>query len=235
MTTDLNDKHLHDKPTFSGALIFHVKATLLQIDRAVYNTLRNGTVRFPVNHGPTNKVIIAESRTPLSADGIETEKDLLLGKVHNLRVALRRLHGAEVPAGSIFSFWGQIGRASRWRGYVAGRELREGCIIPAIGGGLCQLSNALYDAALSAGFEIIERHAHTRIIPGSLAELGRDATVFWNYVDLRFKSSSAFRIEATMDADLLTVRFRSSAGESLPHLGYRKKKIMLPGASAAPQ
>lgn len=235
MTKELNDKHLHDKPTFSGALIFHAKATLLQIDRAVYNTLRNETVRFPINHRPTNEVIIAESTAPLWADGIEAEKDLLLGKVQNLRVALRRLHGAEIPAGGIFSFWGQVGRASRWRGYVAGRELREGCIIPAIGGGLCQLSNALYDAALSAGFEIIERHAHTRIIPGSLAELGRDATVFWNYVDLRFRSSSAFRIEATMDANLLTVRFRSSAGESLPHLGYRKKKIMLAGASAAPQ
>ncbi|TMJ35729.1 MAG: hypothetical protein E6G87_11825 [Alphaproteobacteria bacterium] len=28
-----------------------------------------------------------------------------------------------------------------------------------IGGGLCQLSNALYEAALAAGFEIVERHA----------------------------------------------------------------------------
>ena len=172
----LNDKHLHDKPSLSGALIFHVKATLLQIDRTAYNILRNETVRFPVNHRPTNEVIIAESRSRLWADGIEAEKNLLLGKVHNLRLALRRLHGAEVPAGGIFSFWAQVGRASRWQGYVAGRELREGCIIPAIGGGLCQLSNALYDTALSAGFEIIERHAHTRIIPGSLAELGRDAT-----------------------------------------------------------
>ena len=164
MPKDLTDTHLHGKPTFSGALIFHAKATLHQIRRAVHNILRNETVRFPVNHRPTNEVIIAESTVPLWADGIEAEKDLLLGKVQNLRVALRRLHGAEIPAGGIFSFWGQVGRASRWRGYVAGRELREGCIIPAIGGGLCQLSNALYDAALSAGFEIIERHAHTRII-----------------------------------------------------------------------
>jgi VanW like protein/Glycosyl transferases group 1 len=231
MPGELNDEHLHDKPTRRSALIFHVKATLLQIDRSAHNFLRNEAVRFPTNHRPSNEVIIAESRTRLWSDGAEAERNLLLGKIHNLRLALRRLHGAEIPADSVFSFWKQVGRASRWRGYVAGRELREGCVIPAIGGGLCQLSNALYDAALSAGFEITERHAHTRIVPGSLAELGRDATVFWNYVDLRFKSSSPFRIEATMDANALTVRFRSSAGPSLPHA--RTKKIAV--ASAALQ
>lgn len=218
-----------DKPTLRNALIFRVKATLLQINRAAHDVRRQETVRFPASHGPANAPIIAESRTRLWADGAEAERHLQLGKVHNLRLALRRLHGAEIPAGSVFSFWTQIGRASRWRGYVAGRELREGCIIPSIGGGLCQLSNALYDAALSAGFEIIERHAHTQIIPGSLAELGRDATVFWNYVDLRFKSSSSFRIEATMDENFLSVRFRS---EERPRLDHQKKRLTI--AATAP-
>ena len=67
---------------------------------------------------------------------------------------------------------------------MAGRELREGCIIPVVGGGLCQFECALTYAALSAGFEIIERHAHTQVIPLT-REVARDATVFWNYVDLR--------------------------------------------------
>jgi glycosyltransferase involved in cell wall biosynthesis len=117
---------------------------------------------------------------------------------------------------------------------VAGRELREGCIIPSIGGGLCQLSNALYDAALSAGFEIVERHAHTQVIPGSLAEVGRDATVFWNYVDLRFKSSSPFRIEAMMDANLLIVRFRSIVNHNRPQVKYAETKLLIAAASTEP-
>ena len=71
-------------------------------------------------------------------------------------------------------------------------------MISTVGGGLCQLSNALYETALGAGFEIVERHAHSRVVPGSRAVLGRDATVFWNYVDLRFRSPHAFRIEARM-------------------------------------
>ena len=71
---------------------------------------------------------------------------------------------------------------------VEGRQISEGCLIPAIGGGICQLSNALYEVALGAKLTIVERHPHTRIVPGSASEWGKDATVFWNYLDLRFVS-----------------------------------------------
>jgi hypothetical protein len=134
----------------------------------------------------------------------------MAGKIHNLRLAVRRIDGIEIPAGEVFSFWRQVGRTTRRRGFVSGRELREGCIIPSIGGGLCQLSNALYDAALKAGLEIIERHPHTQVIAGSLAESGRDATVFWNYVDLRFRTQTALRIEAHLDENSLTIKFRGT-------------------------
>jgi glycosyltransferase involved in cell wall biosynthesis len=73
---------------------------------------------------------------------------------------------------------------------------------------LCQLSNALYDAALQADLEIIERHRHSQVIPGSLAEIDRDATVFWNYIDLKFRSTAALRIEAIMDDTQLIVRLK---------------------------
>jgi len=84
-------------------------------------------------------------------------------------------------------------------------------MISTVGGGLCQLSNALYEAALGAGFEIVERHAHSRAVPGSRAMLGRDATVFWNYVDLRFRSPQAFRIEARMSGSDLDIWFRGAS------------------------
>jgi hypothetical protein len=199
-------------PSLKGALAFRAKASLLQMRRAARNALRDGIARFPPSDVLPGTIVIGESTSRLWTDSDDSERHLLAGKTHNLRLAIRRLDGVEVPAGGLFSFWAQVGRTTRRRGYVWGRELREGCIIPAIGGGICQLSNALYDAALRAGFEIVERHAHTQVIPGSLAELGRDATVFWNYVDLRFTSTQAFRIEAGMNADSLTVRIRGDVG-----------------------
>jgi glycosyltransferase involved in cell wall biosynthesis len=140
----------------------------------------------------------------------EAEWILQAGKIHNLRLAIRAIDGIEIPAGKIFSFWQQVGKPSASRGFVAGRELRQGCIIPNIGGGLCQLSNALYDAALQANLEIIERYRHSQVIPGSLAEIDRDATVFWNYIDLKFRSTVDFRIEAMMDDNHLIVRFKTA-------------------------
>ena len=71
------------------------------------------------------------------------ETHLQFGKVQNLRCAVRRISGVVIPVGGVFSFWKQIGRATTRKGYTIGRELREGCLIPSLGGGLCQLSNTL--------------------------------------------------------------------------------------------
>ena len=112
-----------------------------------------------------------------------------------------------VPSGEVFSFWKQLGKARRSSGYVPGRELRQGCLIPAVGGGLCQLSNALYDLALRCSCEIIERHPHTSVVPGSAAEQGRDATVFWNYVDFRFRPRQEILITSVLSCNELIVCF----------------------------
>ncbi|MBK9154039.1 MAG: VanW family protein [Chloracidobacterium sp.] len=170
----------------------------------------------------SSHAVIATSRTPLWTEIEPEERFLVAGKIHNLRLAARQLDGLEIPAGQVFSFWKNVGRASRFKGYVEGRELREGCIIPNVGGGLCQMSNALYDAALEAGLEIVERHAHTQVVAGSLAEKDRDATVFWNYVDLRFRSERPFRIEARLDEKDLIVRFRGEKLNGSQHHQIRR-------------
>lgn len=162
--------------------------------------------RGGIDHLP----VAGRSRTPLWSRSAEpaAERRLEAGKVQNLRVAARALHGRRFEAGEIFSFWRHVGRPTRRGGYALGREVREGCLVPSVGGGLCQLSNALYDAALEAGFEIVERHAHSVVVPGSLAERGRDATVFWRYVDLRFTAPAPFGVEVALDATHLEVRLR---------------------------
>lgn len=214
--------------TYAQALVFRSKASLLRIRRGFLNLSDNKSRRFPIASQSALKPIIAESKTPLWTESAAEEQFLLAGKVHNLRIAVKKLNGLEIPANRVFSFWKQVGRANKLNGYVAGRELREGCLIPSVGGGLCQISNALYDAALKANFEIVERHAHSQIVAGSLAEQGRDATVFWNYIDLRFKSPNAFRIEAKLDKDFLIVKFKSENKLSKPIQIAHKESIPNP-------
>lgn len=198
-------------PTLAGAAVFRAKSFLLQIKRLLKDATDNSLLKFVETDELKDVPVVGESRTRLWTETDDTERALVAGKIQNLRLAVAELNGTVVPAETIFSFWRNVGRTTRRRGFVAGRELREGCIIPNVGGGLCQLSNALYDTALKANFDIIERHAHTQVIAGSLAEHGRDATVFWNYVDLRFRSPAAFRIEAELSRDHLTVRFRGTS------------------------
>lgn len=201
------------QPTFWSSVVFWIKSRLLMVRRGLVNCF-NPAIRQKLskindlNHQDLGLVFVAQSITPLWTEKNSAEQVLQLGKVENLRLACQQLHRLYIPAGHIFSFWRQVGRLSRRRRYVAGRELRQGCIIPTIGGGICQLSNALYDTALKAGCHIIERHAHSQIIPGSLAEQGRDATVFWNYIDLRFcQPTKDLYIECQLTQDMLRVCF----------------------------
>lgn len=203
-------------PTRVSALVFAAKANLLRARRAVRDiTPGLAPVRHPCTTRLTDAPVIASVRTPLwTSAGGEKDRALNAGKIQNLRCALRGLDGIEVAAGRTLSFWRQVGRPIRRRGFVAGRELREGCMIATIGGGLCQLSNALYDAGLQAGLEIVERHGHTRIVPGSRAAAGRDATVFWNYLDLRMRGPRPFRIEARLTADDLELTIRGYGAQA---------------------
>jgi hypothetical protein len=205
-------------------ITFNLKTNLLRLKKIAASIGSEQPHALPKTNGLYALPIIAESNSPLWTNDSD-DKGLVAGKIQNLRVAVRSLNGIEVGPNQVFSFWKQVGRATRRKGYVEGRELREGCLIPSVGGGLCQLSNALYDAALQAGFEIVERHRHTRIIPGSLAESDRDATVFWNYVDLCFRSTYWFRVEAELTSDMLVVRFRGNKQPKLRLVDTDKTRV----------
>jgi hypothetical protein len=187
-----------------------------RIKANVHRTLRwIDDRREPIPPARTSRLLVelplvAEDRSRLW-NAIEDPREWPLeqGKVENLRVAARMLDGLEFEAGQVFSFWTQVGPPLRVRSFVLGRELREGCVVPGIGGGLCLLSNGLYAVARAAGFELLERHAHSRRPPGSRAAEGSDATVAWNYVDLRFRAAQAWRLEVRLDAESLIVGVRT--------------------------
>jgi len=209
----MSNRALSQVPSFWDGALFEVKATALRMRRSAGDRFgRAAAHRHGKGHALAAAPVLASVSSALWPRlAGERDRALTAGKIHNLRRALSHLDGIEVPAGRLFSFWRQIGRTTKRRGFVKGRELREGCLIASIGGGLCQLSNALYEAAVSAGFDIVERHGHSRVVPGSRASVGRDATVFWNYVDLRICSNAPFRIEASLRKGALVVTLRGGA------------------------
>ena len=191
----------------AGDAVFWAKSRLLMLRRMA----RDAAARERRPSGrrtalPGDAVLLAKDERPLYALTEPRERDLELGKVQNLRVAAAAIDGMLIEPGETFSFWRAAGRATRAKGYVIGRELRQGCMIPTIGGGLCQLTNALSRAAHAAGMEIVERHSHSARPDGLFVDGATDATVFWNYIDFRFRAPRRVRVGACLSETDLVVR-----------------------------
>lgn len=199
-----------DSPSLWAMAWFAFRAKALQARR----TLRDAPgrpSRLTAGDPAEFPFVIAESAAPLDMGTDPREHQLLLGKYQNLRLACQRINQRLLPAGETFSFWRQVGPPWKLRGFKAGREVREGCIIPTTGGGMCQLSGSLLQAALQLELEIVERHRHTALPADVPYNERRDATLFWNYLDLRFRAREPLLIEAFLTADTLIVRLRGKA------------------------
>jgi vancomycin resistance protein YoaR len=70
--------------------------------------------------------------------------------------------------------------------------IRYGELIDELGGGICQLSGTLYNAALASDLEIVERHHHTW--PSDYLPIGQDATITWPNKDLKIRNNTEWPI-----------------------------------------
>jgi len=186
--------------------VFWAKSRLLIARRGLRNALGREPPLRRLAALPAGAAPLAFDEHRLYSLADPRERELELGKVQNLRIAAAAIDGLVLEPGEIFSFWRAAGRTSRAKGYVTGRELRLGCMIPSIGGGICQLTNALSRVAHRAGMEIVERHSHSVHPEGFFIDAATDATVFWNYIDFRFRAPCRLRIGAALTETTLIVR-----------------------------
>lgn len=124
---------------------------------------------------------------------------------HNAFLACSKLNGAIIPPNGEFSFNKRVGSWSRDAGYRRAPVSYNGTLIDAWGGGVCQTSTTLYNAALLAGLHVKERHPH-RFAP-SYVPPGRDAAVAFSGVDLRLYNpyDVPLTIEAKFEGQRLVV------------------------------
>jgi len=130
---------------------------------------------------------------------------------HNALLSASKLNGAVIPPGGTLSFNSRVGTWSRDAGYRRAPVSYNGTLIDAWGGGVCQVSTTLYNAALLAGLKIVERHPH-RFAP-SYCPPGRDAAVAFSGVDLRVKNvyDVPITVRAGFEGDRLVVALVTSA------------------------
>jgi vancomycin resistance protein VanW len=132
------------------------------------------------------------------------DERLEAGKRHNVRLAAAAFDGVEVTAARPLSFWRALGEASEARGFRRGIEIRGGCVVPSVGGGLCAISNGLFAMAAELGWQVLERHSHSVALAEPRA---LDATVAWPHVDLRLAPRGGRAV--------LAVRVEGAGGDTL--------------------
>jgi vancomycin resistance protein YoaR len=105
-------------------------------------------------------------------------------RVHNVQLVARLLDGHLIAPGATFSFNRTTGARTADKGFREAPVIINGELGTGLGGGVCQVSTTVFNAAYEAGLKITSRTNHALYI--SHYPLGRDATVDYPDVDLRF-------------------------------------------------
>lgn len=108
-------------------------------------------------------------------------------RVSNIRLAASKINGSVVGAGETFSFNGAVGQRTRENGYLPAKIISGGRFVDGIGGGVCQVSTTLYNAAVLSGLQIQKFNPHSLAV--SYVDPSRDAMVSGMYCDLTFKNT----------------------------------------------
>ncbi|HCC03918.1 MAG TPA: hypothetical protein DEP51_03560 [Clostridiales bacterium] len=113
----------------------------------------------------------------------------------NLRLAANKINGTVLMPGEVFSYNGIVGERTISAGYKNAAIYQNGEVVDGLGGGICQISTTLYNAALFANLEMVELYNH-QFVP-SYVTAGRDATVVYGVKDFKFKNSRKYAIKIT--------------------------------------
>ena len=111
------------------------------------------------------------------------------GRLNNVQLVAELIDGTLIAPGGTFSFNGTTGERTAEKGFQEAPVIINGELQNGLGGGICQVSTTVFNAAFEAGLPITARTNHALYI--SHYPLGRDATVNYPDLDLKFANDTA--------------------------------------------
>lgn len=130
------------------------------------------------------KVELMNSFSLISSYTTQTTSDA--NRNNNVNLAAQAVSGTVVMPGETFSFNAATGQRTTQKGYLPAAAIAGGTTVDEVGGGVCQVSSTLFNAAVMADMTIITRYPHTW--PSNYVDKGRDATVNWPNLDFVFRN-----------------------------------------------
>jgi vancomycin resistance protein YoaR len=148
-------------------------------------------------------------------------------RVHNIHLAADVLNNTVVEPGQIFSLNDKLGERTAAKGYVKAPILIEDGFGQDYGGGVSQLTTTLYNAEFFGGYQDVTHTTHTFYI--SRYPMGREATVNYPAVDLKFKNDTThgLLIRASYTDTSITVTFYGDNDGRVVHEQNRREFNMV--------
>ena len=188
-----SDGNVIVKPAHFGRKV-ESEALLDDIAGGIFDGKREYQVSTTVDK-PTYTTAALQSKKPTELLGsyhtnYTATSDKTQARVNNLITASRGVSGTFLAPGEVFSMNDTVSGLN----YEEGHVIVENATASALGGGLCQVTSTLYNAALIAGLDIVERNPHATQLP--YIRPGRDATVWFGdqygngELDMKFKNTT---------------------------------------------
>ena len=149
---------------------------------------------------------------------------------HNIRLASSLINKSVLKNGDVFSFNQTVGQRTSERGFQSAKIIENGEFVEGVGGGVCQVSTTLYNAAILSGCKIREYHPHSLAV--NYVPPSRDAMVSGTFFDLRFENTTGSTIYITSSAGENYINFKVYGRDFGIRYAFRSS---VTGAIAAPE
>jgi vancomycin resistance protein YoaR len=110
----------------------------------------------------------------------------------NIGRAAEIIDGYVLKPGETFSLNDTVGERTEANGFTEGYVISDGILVQDLGGGVSQMATTLFNGMFFAGLEDVEHKPHSFYI--DRYPVGREATVAWGAVDLRFRNDTPYGV-----------------------------------------
>lgn len=140
---------------------------------------------------------VTESEPRIKTEDLETIQDELgsyttgfstsgWARSTNLEVGTAKINGRVLMPGDVLSGYECMAPFTTANGYKTATAYENGRSVDSIGGGVCQIATTLYNAALYAELEIVQRQNHSMTV--SYVDHSRDAAIAGTYKDIKISN-----------------------------------------------
>lgn len=146
----------------------------------------------------------------------------------NIQLVADEVDGAVVLPGQTFSLNDYTGPRGTAQGYIEAPAIVDGRLVNEVGGGISQFATTLFNAVFFSGLEDVYHKTHSYYI--SRYPAGREATVFYGQVDLKFRNDSPYGvlIDTSHTDTSITVAFWSTKRYDISSVSSARSNITHP-------